>query len=276
MTDPVQTWHYGLVARWWAEFNTEGPEIAYFQALIERFGQPALDLACGTGRLLIPFLRAGLDVDGCDISADMIRLCREKAEREGLAPRLYVQPMHELALPGKYRTIVVCGGFGIGGTRQQDQESLRRIFQHLEPGGTLLLDNYLPYEDAEDWQCWLPENRQKLPEPWPASGHRKRAANGDELELRRRVAAMDPLDQVATQQISVELWRDGQMVQREERSLLNRFYFRNELLDMLAAAGFDVLQVLEGYAREAATPDSRILVFIARRPGEPAEAPSVP
>jgi hypothetical protein len=26
MADTPETWHYGLVARWWAEFNTEGPE----------------------------------------------------------------------------------------------------------------------------------------------------------------------------------------------------------------------------------------------------------
>jgi hypothetical protein len=31
------------------EFNTSGPEIAYFQTYVEA-GQPALDLACGTGR----------------------------------------------------------------------------------------------------------------------------------------------------------------------------------------------------------------------------------
>ncbi len=68
MTDTSQTWHYGLVARYWAEHNTDGPEIAYFQRQIERYGQPALDAGCGTGRLLIPCLRAGLAVDGCDVS----------------------------------------------------------------------------------------------------------------------------------------------------------------------------------------------------------------
>ena len=94
-SDTPATWHYGLVAKWWAEFTEDGPEIAYFQKHVER-GQPALDVACGTGRLLIPFLRAGLDVDGCDVSADMIAVCREKAEREGLSPTLFVQPMHEL------------------------------------------------------------------------------------------------------------------------------------------------------------------------------------
>ena len=51
------------MARWWAEFNTDGPEIEYFRTFVEA-GQPALDVACGTGRLLIPYLQGSLDVDG--------------------------------------------------------------------------------------------------------------------------------------------------------------------------------------------------------------------
>src|SRR5215213_10459605 len=96
----------GTMASW--------PDIAYFQRLIEQYGQPALDAGCGTGRLLIPYLRAGLDVDGCDISSDMLAHCREAAEREGLSPNLYARAMHELDLPRRYRTVFVCGGFGLG------------------------------------------------------------------------------------------------------------------------------------------------------------------
>ena len=36
MNSEPQTWHYGLAARWWAEFNEGGPEIAFFQEVIER------------------------------------------------------------------------------------------------------------------------------------------------------------------------------------------------------------------------------------------------
>ena len=98
MVAEPQTWHYGLVARWWAEFNDSGPEIAYFRRFVVA-GQPALDVACGTGRLLLPYVREGLDVDGCDVSPDMLAHCRAAAERDGLAPSLYAQAIHELDLP---------------------------------------------------------------------------------------------------------------------------------------------------------------------------------
>src|SRR4029453_13033572 len=131
MNTEFQTWHYGLVARHWAEKNTTGPEIAYFQKQIEQNGGPALDAGCGTGRLLIPFLRAGLDVDGCDISGDMLAYCQQTAESEGVSPRLYRQALHQLDLPRSYQTIVACGVFGIGVSRQQDFAALERFYDHL-------------------------------------------------------------------------------------------------------------------------------------------------
>src|ERR671911_2123010 len=148
-----QTWHYGLIAKWWSEFNDDFRlnEVPYFQRYIEREGQPALDVACGTGRLLLPYLRAGLDVDGCDVSEDMIALCRARAEREGLSPTLFVQSMHELDPPRSYRTIVVCGGFALGSDRAQDLQALDRFYEHLEPGGMLVLDNEVRYASPRRW-----------------------------------------------------------------------------------------------------------------------------
>ena len=84
MSDEPVVWHYGLMAERWAEFITECREAPFFINEIARYGQPVLDLACGAGRVLLPLLRAGIDVDGCDISADMLHYCRRKAASEGL------------------------------------------------------------------------------------------------------------------------------------------------------------------------------------------------
>jgi SAM-dependent methyltransferase len=266
VTDAPSTWHYGVVARWWAEFNTSGPEIAYFQRFIEEDGEPAVDVACGTGRLLIPYLRAGLDIDGCDISADMIALCRLAAEREGLAPTLYVQPMHELDLPRRYQTVVVCGGFGLGGTREQDMQALERLFAHLQPGGRLLLDNEVPYSEPLLWTSWLKDGHDDLPRPWPGTGDRRVASDGSEYELRSRLLAFDPLEQRATREIRGEIWRDGELVESSTHVLYLTMYFKNELLLMLDRAGFVDVQVRGGYTDADPSDSDDFLVYIARKP----------
>jgi SAM-dependent methyltransferase len=265
-----QTWHHGIVARWWAEFNVTGPEISYFQKFIEDDGEPALDLACGTGRLLIPYLRAGLDVDGCDISADMLALCRERAEAEGLSPNLYAQAMHDLELPRLYKTIVVCGGFGLGANRDQSVESLRRIYEHLEPGGLLLLDNEAPYADTGMWPYWLKEERRALPKPWrePGDGDRRQGSDGAEYELRSRVVELDPLAQCVTLEMRADMWRDGEHVAAEEHVLRMSLYFTNELVSMLEHAGFTDVALLGDYTDEEPGADTDFVVFIASKPAE--------
>jgi SAM-dependent methyltransferase len=265
LSETPQTWHHGLVAKWWSEFNTDGPEIDYYRQFIEDGGEAALDVACGTGRLLLPWLRAGLDVDGCDVSADMVALCREQAERDGLSPTLFVQAMHELDPPRRYRTIVVCGAFGLGSTRAQDLEALNRFHAHLEPGGRLLLDNEVPYSGAQQWRRWLKEVRRELPEPWPPSGDRQRGADGAEYALRARALEFDPLDQSVTLEMRAERWLDGDHTE-EDHTLTMRHYFRNELLLMLAEAGFIDVEVRGDHTDAEATGDHDTLVFSARKP----------
>lgn len=259
-----QTWHYGLVAEWWAEFNIEGPEIEYFGRFVES-GQPALDAGCGTGRLLLPWLRAGFDVDGCDVSADMVGLCRARAQHEGFDPTLLIQPLHELKPPRRYRTIVACGVFGLGSTRAQDQEALRRFHLWLESGGTLVLDNEVPYANVRHWRNWTKEERRHLPEPWRPSGLRKRAADGAEYEIRARVIDVDPLDQTLALEIRAQKWLEGRLVATEERLLSMRAYFRDELLLMLERAGFTDIDVRGDYADQPAAAEHDFLVYMARR-----------
>jgi SAM-dependent methyltransferase len=261
--DTAQTWHHGLVAEWWAEFEVEGPEIQYFRRFVES-GQPALDAGCGTGRLLIPWLHAGLDVDGCDASADMVALCRERARREGLEPTFFVQPLHELDPPRRYRTIVACGVFGLGSTRAQDEQALRRFHRSLEPGGTLALDIEVPWANVRRWPQWMREERRRLPEPWPESGERTRAADGNEYQFRTRALEINPLDQALVLEIRAEKFREGRLVAAEEHTLSMRMYFPTELALLLERCGFEVVEVLGDHNDAPPTGDDEFLVYVAR------------
>jgi SAM-dependent methyltransferase len=250
-------------------FNTDGPEISYFQRFIEDHGEPALDVACGTGRLLLPWLRAGLDVDGCDVSSDMLALCRERAEEEGLSPPLYAQAMHELQLPRHYRTVVVCGGFGLGSTRAQDLAALQRFYDLLEPGGLLLLDNEAPYNGSRLWRFCMPEARAKLPEPWSEPRERRLGPDGAEYALRSRVVDADPLAQSVTMEMRGWMWRDDELVAQDEHRLRLNLYFLNELGLMLERTGFVDLAVFGDYTDEPPNADTVFFVFVARKPGRP-------
>ena len=263
-TVAAQTWHYGLVARWWSLFRQSGPEIEYFRRFVEA-GQPALDLGCGSGRLLVPYLAAGLDVDGCDISPDMLELCREAADRAGHSPNLYAQAMHELDLPRRYRTVFVCGGLGLASSREQDQQALRRMHDHLEPGGCLVLDNEVPYSDPTPWRYWLSDERAGLPQPMRPPGERRLAPDGYEYELRSRLLDVEPLTQRVTWEMSAHQWLDDVQVSQESHLLTTNLYFRNELVMMLERAGFAKVDVRGAYNDAEPTGTDEFLVYVATK-----------
>ena len=259
-----QSWHHGLVARWWSLFRDSGPEIVYFRQFVEA-GQPALDVACGAGRLLVPYVGAGLDVDGCDVSPDMLAYCAQAAEAVGASPNLHCLAMHELDLPRRYRTVFVCGGLGLGSTREQDQQALGRLYEHLEPGGRLVLDNEVPYSDAGHWGLWPSGGRRGLPEPEQLPGARRLGPDGDEYALATRLLGVDPLRQQEAWEMHAHRWHKGSLVAEERHRLTSNLYFCAELVMMLERAGFSEVEVRGEYNDAPPTADDSFLVYVATR-----------
>ena len=256
----ARTWHYGLVARWWALFNVDGPEIDFFRRYVAA-APPALDLACGTGRLLVPYVRDGLDVDGTDVSVDMLERCRQAAAAAGARPTLVAQANHELDLPRRYGTIICCGGFGLGATRDQDREGLARVLAHLEPGGTFVVDNEIADLDPARWRPWRPPTG---PLEVPGPDERRRGPDGDDYAIAHRWLALDPDERRGTREIHVWHWHDGELVAHEVHDLVMNAYGTDELAALLADVGFVDVLVIGGYDGAPLGPDHRFAVFEAR------------
>lgn len=263
MTDLPQTWHFGLMAERWARFITDTPELEFLSQAIARFGQPVLDLACGAGRLFFPLMKAGVDVDGSDISEDMLAQCRIRAADEGLQPRLFCQSMHTLELPRRYRLIYICGSFGLAGSRKNDLQTLRRCAAHLEHEGALILNIQAEYASPEAWNMWLPESREKLPEPWPERGRTYVADDGSEHRAYFRTLALDPLEQRYERQVRLEKWSSGSLEAAEVYTLRGNMYLKNEVQLMLEKAGFKKILVHGDYAHTPAGPEHKEIVFTA-------------
>jgi SAM-dependent methyltransferase len=229
----------------WAQGNWDEPQhdAAFFQTLIEQNGGVALDVGCGTGRLLFRFLRTGLDVEGCDRSEEMLAICREIAVQHGLNPILYHQAMQALELPRRYRTIFIpCGSFMCIPSHEEAMEALRRFYAHLEPGGVLVFNTYLPrrsYDGAHD--------HGPLPSPWGLPSEETRSSDGARLVIRSRTVSFDLVEQTDTSEKWFQLYQDGCLLREEVHGGQGRWYFKYELLLMLEKAGFRNIMLRSDY-----------------------------
>lgn len=265
MNEDSNIWHYGLMAERWAEFLHETPELEFLQTAVAQYGEPVLDLACGTGRLLLPLARSGVDIDGSDVSRDMLDHCSRLAKDAGLHVELFHSSMDRFELPRLYQTIYLIGSFGLAGSREADLAALQRCYEHLKPGGALILNIQAEYNSPEAWSLWLPDKRNALPEPWPQDGHPRIAADGSEHRGYFRTTDLDPLNQTYTRGVRLEKWVDDELAASEQYALTGRMYFKSEVELMLKVAGFENILIQGDYSQSPAAGEHDEIVFTARK-----------
>ena len=240
----AETWHYGLVALWWSEFNFDGPEVSYFKKAIQHSGVPALDVGCGTGRILVPCLEAGIEVHGTDISSEMIDYCQAKLDSRNLQTNLYVSPTHELDLDYEYKTIISCGVFGVGTSREEDFEGMKRLKKHLISGGKFIFDFYLPGKKSNEWE-WSEEHQSNLPSKWSKPDCRD-LPDETSLSLQTRILEFNLTEQYYIREIRVEQHKNKILVATEQRQIRLNIYLKNEVELMLKSVGFSEVKIFSG------------------------------
>ena len=163
----------------------EAKSYGFFRSVVEQQGQPALELACGTGRPLLSFVAAGLDVEGLDSSSDMLDRCRGKASELGVSVALHQQRMESFEIPRAFRTIYcVSSSFMLLPSDGAAGSALASIHRHLQPGGRLLLALHLPGDFSEvsrtEWRV-ARESASDLP-----TARRFDARRGSSTSITRR------------------------------------------------------------------------------------------
>jgi SAM-dependent methyltransferase len=99
----------------------------------------ALDVGCGTGKSFRPLLDRGWDVTGCDISASMVALARE---RSGDRVPLEIVDMREMPVLGSF-DIAFCIDDAINYLHSAEEltATLRGVAANLAPDGLLIFDS---------------------------------------------------------------------------------------------------------------------------------------
>jgi len=135
---------YDLIAPFYdVEHARFDEDVDLYLNFAELRGGPLLELACGSGRLLLPLAQAGYEVTGVDTSAKMLELAQLAQEEAGVAARcqLVAQDMCTLQLNKKFQmAFIALGSFGHVCTRKAQRQALAAIRSHLTTGGTFILD----------------------------------------------------------------------------------------------------------------------------------------
>lgn len=259
------TYEYrGLKAEAWdllrGDYST-WPDRPFYREAIMRSGEPALDVGCGTGRLVLDYLQHGIDCDGVDNSPEMLAICREKAHRFGLSPDLYQQPMQSLELPRRYRTIFVpSSSFLLLTDPVQSSQAMRCFFAQLEPGGLLLMPFMVLWPEGKPPQhdTWS---------DWFRAGQARRPDDGAIVRRQQRVK-FDFEEQLEHAEDRYQVVVDDQIVQEEIQlmSPATRWYTQEQSVSVFRDAGFVDVHSTSGFTFDPVTADDRIWTVFGTRP----------
>ncbi|MET0773476.1 MAG: class I SAM-dependent methyltransferase [Candidatus Limnocylindrales bacterium] len=261
LTSDGELEYTGLMARAWDPLRgdtSDWPDRALFRELIAEIGEPVLDVGCGTGRLLLDFLADGVDVDGIEISGDMLALLRAKAAAAGLVVegRIHEGAMETMDLPRRYRLVLVpSSSFQLLVDPHVAAEAMRRFHGHLLPGGTLVMPWIDLAQDHPDGADDVFEDEAALP---------------DGSVIRRWCRSWyDPASGLESTDDRYQLLRDGHVVaeERKVREPAVRHYSHDAIEALHRAAGFDAPTLLAEFTREPARGGERIVTSVARRAG---------
>ena len=249
----------GLMALAWDPLRgdtSDWEDRALFLELIRELGEPVLDIGCGTGRLLLDYLALGIDIDGLEISPDMLDILRSKATASGLDVhgRIHQGAMETFDAPRRYQVVLVpSSSFQLLIEPADATWAMMRFHDALLPGGTLVM----PWID--------------IPQDYPEGGEdmfeRERTLLDGSTIRRSYRAWYDARAGLEHTDDRYELVRDGVVVARERklRSPAVRQYDRAAISALHDAAGFTGLHFLSEFTRDPARPGDRIVTTLARR-----------
>ena len=235
----------------------------FYYELAKTYGQGGVvDIACGTGAVLLYLAERGVDVDGTDLSEEMCRVAASKAERMGLRLRIWPADMTRFSSGRKYSLAIIArSGFMHLPTPELQRAALLNIRDQLADGGILTLNTFdpLPFLQAAQMATG-PEDYTFRLEYVNSEGRREKIYNA---------IAYDPVPQLMRGSWKFETLDDaGNAVEARVRPLTMRQTYRQEFRWLAELCGFEVVEVYKDYRRTPADRQPSSLIWVLRKRSE--------
>lgn len=249
---------FDVFARFYdADYGDFQDDLLMYRSFAERTGGPLLELACGTGRLLLPLARAGYEITGVDISPALLAVARRKIEATGLQDRvtLVQADMRDLRLPRRFRlAFVAVNSFMHLLTTGDQLRALRCWREHLTADGLLILDLFQPSPQG----LLEADGHLTLDRQWqdPETGATVLRQTSRTLNLAEQTLEVTFIYE--------ETLSDGR-VRRTLAPFRMRYLHRFEAELLLRVAGYELEQVYGTYELDPLESDSERMILVARK-----------
>ena len=248
-----------------ADYYDESPvvqkrlqDVAFYRDAARDYGDPVLELGCGTGRVTMAVAEAGKRITGLELSERMLEravkkraaLNREARERVHLVQG----DMTRFDLGETFRLVIIpFRPFQHLLEVRQQVDCLDCARKHLSPGGRLILDVF--QTDAERMHDPV-HMREMLVSEY-------KTADGRQVRICERVAAFHRAEQRNDVEMIFSIRHpDG----RQERLVFAwtlRYFFRYEIEHLLARCGFEVAAEYGNFDRTPIRDESPEMIFVA-------------
>jgi SAM-dependent methyltransferase len=260
LVQAAHPWGDAQLAQLYDAFAFDG-DLPLYLDLARAQGGRVLEVGCGTGRVLLPLVRAGHEVTGVDISPHMLAVVQSKLDAEPGIPgrahlvRADMRDFHLDDAPFDLATVAV-KSFAYLLERQDQLSCVRTIVEHLRPGGVLAMDFLHPKPQ------WVGEPVGRMRDDLIATD-----AVGVTVSRLESVVSVDLARQVRTIRSAYEVIdANGAVVQKRFVEWPYRWTHRFEAEHLLERAGLEIEALYGGYAGEPFTSDSPAMLFVARKP----------
>ena len=117
----------------------------FYRSLARRYSGGLLELACGTGQLLVPLAREQAAACGIDLSGEMLAVARARAQAEGVSLGLVQADMRDFELGRQFSLIFLARNSLLHLSTSEDFSGLfAAVRRHLAPTGVFAFDIFLP------------------------------------------------------------------------------------------------------------------------------------
>lgn len=207
-------------------------DIPYYQERLAGTSGKILEAGVGTGRMLLPLLKNGFDIEGVDQSVEMLEICRSHLTRSDLQTQLYQADLADFHTKTRYDAIIMPSAtFCLLESEEIAITVLKKFYHHLLPGGRVIIELDMPF---------YPEVGEII-----TSVHLLSETAG--ITLERKTVSIDWLRQETITHLKYEKWQNGQLIATELQQLILRWYGLTEFRLLLEHVGFKAITISADY-----------------------------